>query len=150
MKNDIRCAACHLMQITGRAAVTSNNSHFVGSRGNCHCKHPEADAAFKLICPDSGRMPGFIAFTKRGTNEPDIKTAPRWCPRKLAEEPKEVSKAEAYRIIDTRRPQGMFFLKEGNGYTGIDNRTGDAWTEEFPTKAECPKWLTDEGGEDDE
>lgn len=130
------------MRITGRAAITGNNSHFVGSRGDCHCKHPDAEVAFKLICPDSSRMPGFIAFTKRGTSEPDIKTAPRWCPRKLTEEPRKIGKDEALRVIDTREPFGMFYLKEEQGYTGIDNRTGDAWTEDFPTKAKCLKWLT--------
>lgn len=145
MKSGVRCSDCHLMAITGRAAVTGNNSHFVGTRGRCHCKHPEAEEAFKFLCPDSGRMPGFIAFTKRGSDEPDIKTAPRWCPRRMVEEPKEISKAEAYRVIDTRKPLGLFYLKEGEGYTGIDNLSGDAWTEEFKTKEECLKWLKGSG-----
>lgn len=76
---------------------------------------------------------------------PDIKTAPRWCPRRLMMEPLEITKAEAYRVIDTRRPLGLFYLKEGEGYTGIDNLSGDAWTEEFKTKEECLKWLKGSG-----
>lgn len=42
------------------------------------------------------------------------------------------------------KPTGRFYTKEGELYTGIDNSTGDAWTEEFKTKASCFKWL--EGG----
>lgn len=44
-------------------------------------------------------------------------------------------------------PLGMFWLKdviEGTGeerYVGIDNRGGDAWTEDFPTKGKCLGWL---------
>lgn len=40
-----------------------------------------------------------------------------------------------------KRPLGLFYLKEGKGYTGIDNRSGNVWTEKFATKAECLKWL---------
>lgn len=86
-------------------------------------------------------MEGFIAFTKGGSDEPDIKTAPKWCPRRLMETPREISKKAAYRVIDTRKPLGLFFLKEGTGYTGIDNRTGEAWTEEFTAKDDCLSWL---------
>lgn len=57
------------------------------------------------------------------------------------ETPREINKRTAYRIIDTRLPHGLFFLKEGTGYTGIDNLTGEAWTEEFQTKEDCLKWL---------
>lgn len=63
-------------------------------------------------------------------------------------EPKEITQAKALDIIETRKPCGLFFLKEGEGYTGIDNQTGDAWTEEFQTKNECLKWL--KGEEKDE
>lgn len=151
MMSDIRCATCYMMTIAGRAKETGNNSHFAGTRGKCYCGHPGAEDAFKFLCRDSSRMPGFVAFTRKGGNEPDIKTAPRWCPRRMAEVATEIGKREAYQIIDSRRPLGLFFLKEGDGYTGIDNRTGDAWTEEFPTKSECLKWLPgEEGRERDE
>jgi len=56
-------------------------------------------------------------------------------------EPKEISQEEASSIIETREPQGLFYLKDGNVYVGIDNRTHDAWTEEFPTKEQCLQWL---------
>ena len=35
-------------------------------------------------------------------------------------------------------------LRPGGTWTGIDNSTGNAWTEEFGTQAECLKWLKGE------
>ncbi len=141
MKSDIRCSACPLMKIAGRAKYNGNNDHMDRPRGRCFCKHPDAEAAFKLVCPQSPRNATFIAFTRGATDGPDIKTVPKWCPRKLAERPVEISKKQAYQVIDSRRPHGLFFLKDGEVYVGIDNRTGDAWTEEFATKSDCLKWL---------
>lgn len=46
------------------------------------------------------------------------------------------------------KPIGKFYTKEGELYIGIDNSTGDAWTEEFKTKASCFKWLRDERAKD--
>jgi hypothetical protein len=75
---------------------------------------------------------------------------------------KIISADEAKEIIETREPRGLFLYIE-NGYVistangnvnlvhigniddtkiiGIDNRTGDAWTEEFDTYEDCVKWL---------
>jgi hypothetical protein len=76
-----------------------------------------------------------------------------------------ISADEAEEIIETREPRGLFLHIE-NGYVistgangnvnlvhigniddtkiiGIDNRTGDAWTEEFDTYEDCVKWLID-------
>ena len=61
----------------------------------------------------------------------------------------EISKIQALQVIETRRPRGLFFVV-GQVVTGIDNRDGDAWTEDFSTKRECMKWLMDERGENDE
>jgi len=88
----MRCAACPLMKILGRARYTGNNSHMERPRGECFCKHPDALAAFEIVCRSSHRTTGFIAFTVKGTDEPDIKTTPKWCPRKLPEKPVEISK----------------------------------------------------------
>lgn len=140
----IRCAACPMMKIIGRARYTDNNDHLSRPRGSCYCRHPEAEAAFRLICPESGRASCFIAFTRGGTDEPDIKTTPRWCPRMLACKPREISKEDAAVIIERRHPYGLFFLKDGGVYVGIDNNDGNAWTEEFPTKRKCLEWLTGE------
>lgn len=139
----IRCASCPMMKIIGRFKYTGNNDHLSRPRGICLCGHKEADASFQLISPRASSGPGFIAYTKGGTDEPDIKTAPRWCPRKIASEPREISREDANTIIESRHPYGLFFLKDGSVYVGIDNRDGDAWTEEFPTKRKCLEWLTD-------
>ena len=55
----------------------------------------------------------------------------------------EVSKQEALRIIAEPHwsPKGCFWLYENGGYVGIDNRTHEAWTEEFKTIEECFDWL---------
>ncbi len=148
MKNNIRCATCPLMNLTGRARRTRSNSHMALPRGNCFCEHPDAIAAFEMICPRSPRMAGFIAFTAKGTDNPDIKTAPKWCPRKMLESPMQISKIQALQVIETRKPRGLFFVV-GAVVTGIDNRTGDAWTENFATKRECLKWLADFDKEED-
>lgn len=72
------CAECVHMRMTGRAERTGNNDG--NPRGECYCKHPEAEKTFRRICPRSPRAPGFIGFTKMGGDKPQIKTAPRWCP----------------------------------------------------------------------
>lgn len=41
-------------------------------------------------------------------------------------------------------PLGLFWLKDGDVWVGIDNRTGDAWTEEFADVRELVKWMNDE------
>ena len=47
----------------------------------------------------------------------------------------------AEKIIYTRKPVGLFYLLENKVYVGIDNSTGDAWTEEFPNLRQCREWL---------
>ncbi len=56
-------------------------------------------------------------------------------------EPKEVTAKETLGIIRTRNPRGCFWQKDGELYIGIDNTTGDAWTEEFKSKEDCLAWL---------
>jgi hypothetical protein len=60
--------------------------------------------------------------------------------------PIRITPEQAEIIIKTRQPLGLFFLndKTGDGrkvYVGIDNSTGDAWTEEFGSKTACVRWL---------
>lgn len=62
---------------------------------------------------------------------------------------KFISPREADKIIETRIPYGRFAMKDGNRYIGIDNTTGDAWTEEFPSLHKCLTWLHGEDEEDD-
>jgi hypothetical protein len=45
-------------------------------------------------------------------------------------------------VIDTRQPLGCFYAKEGRRlYVGVDNTTGDVWTEEFKSLRRCKRWL---------
>jgi hypothetical protein len=44
-------------------------------------------------------------------------------------------------VIEEYKPEGLFIAKEGGKYVGVDNRTGEAWTESFRTKRKCKKWL---------
>ncbi len=141
MKNDenvIRCTNCPMMRVTTSARIVYEN---IGKKpkGDCFCEHPDAKQMFKERCPKRLKIPGFIAFTKPDSDKPNIKTTPRWCPRKQLSDdratgPKEISKAEVYSIIGTAKPRGLFYLEEGSGYTGIGNVTGDTWVEEFSTK----------------
>jgi len=53
----------------------------------------------------------------------------------------KVDKSQAAEIIEKRLPLGMFYHVDGNIFVGIDNRTGDAWTEDFKTLGVCKRWL---------
>lgn len=55
-----------------------------------------------------------------------------------------IDEEKAERIINTRKPLGLFVLDTGAGIIGIDNSTGDAWTEDFPDMTECLLWLARE------
>ena len=50
----------------------------------------------------------------------------------------------ANQVIETKKPLGYFYTFAGGIYTGIDNGTGDAWTEDFSSYEECMKWLRHE------
>ena len=60
---------------------------------------------------------------------------------------KKISNEEATKIITEREPRGLFYTIENstgvNVYVGIDNRTGDAWTEDFKSLGACKRWLND-------
>ena len=53
---------------------------------------------------------------------------------------KEITKAEALEIIKERKPEGLFYHKDGDKFIGIDNSSRDAWTEEFHNLDRCIKW----------
>ncbi len=53
----------------------------------------------------------------------------------------KVTILEAIRIIRTREPIGLFIIYQKDGYIGLDNSKGYAWTEAFKTKEECEIWL---------
>jgi hypothetical protein len=62
---------------------------------------------------------------------------------------KTITGKEGLEIIEKRKPLGSFIIEEENGtFTGIDNSTGDAWTEEFKKKINCIDWLNGKPLED--
>ena len=44
-------------------------------------------------------------------------------------------------VIEHRVPLGLFLTKEGDRWVAVDNRDGDAWTEEFSRKRQAVRWL---------
>ena len=53
----------------------------------------------------------------------------------------KISQEDARRLYE---PLGLFYLEEREQFVGIDNSTGDAWTEEFADKEGCLRWLRGE------
>lgn len=60
-------------------------------------------------------------------------------------EPREITSEESAEIIVNREPRGLFYLQDGDIFVGIDNTTGEAWTEDFTSLDKCLAWL--KGGE---
>lgn len=54
---------------------------------------------------------------------------------------KKVTPEQIEKIIDVREPIGLFYCIEDGRYVGVDNRSGDAWTEDFKSLAACKRWL---------
>lgn len=103
-------------------------------------------------CSDCGSfVPRNIYFDRMGKNE----NAPLWvCPicGVVHEDHRwyrYVGQEEATEILEHRGRCGLFVQEDGGTYIGIDNSTGDAWTEDFPDPLECLMWLAEkrEGGE---
>jgi len=62
----------------------------------------------------------------------------------LTYQPQKVTLEALRQIIQTREPHGLFYAKEGRRlYVGVDNSTGDAWTEDFRSLRHCKRWLRD-------
>lgn len=56
---------------------------------------------------------------------------------------KEITKEEAFKIIETYTPKGLFWLEDDGKFIAIDNSTEGALVEEFNDKEECLQWLKD-------
>lgn len=63
---------------------------------------------------------------------------------------KEITKEGLHNLFETAghpdnrgayTPEGKFWCKDGDWYVGIDNSTGNAWTEEFKNKEMMLRWL---------
>lgn len=59
----------------------------------------------------------------------------------------KVNKEMASQIIDSRIPLGRFYtISKVSGkkiYVGIDNRSGDSWTEDFKSLSSCKRFLSE-------
>ena len=74
----MNCADCKYAEIGYRSSALG--------RAPVYCQHQNQEYIIEY-CHNNrvGKMPGFICYTKRGTNELTIKTSPRWCPLKKEE-----------------------------------------------------------------
>ena len=93
-----------------------------------------------VICPDCGELSvRDIQIDELGV--------PLWACKKcgVVHEDRSwnlcISQKEAEDNINTREPRRLFLFDTGIEVIGIDNETGDAWTEEFPDRVECMEWL---------
>ena len=59
-----------------------------------------------------------------------------------------VTELEAFDIITDRQPKGLFFTQSGNKIVGIDNKTGNAFTKDFDSIADCFEWLMGDRADD--
>ncbi|MDO5686448.1 MAG: hypothetical protein Q4G42_03535 [Neisseria sp.] len=53
-----------------------------------------------------------------------------------------ITKEEALNIWENYTPYGSFLFCVDGIFIAIDNTTGQAWTEEFNTRAQAINWLT--------
>jgi hypothetical protein len=74
------CRGCLYRSMLRRARITRNNHG--EPRAACMCEHPQAIETFNRVCPRSPRMAGFIGYTAMGGDVLQIKTSPKWCPRR--------------------------------------------------------------------
>lgn len=56
---------------------------------------------------------------------------------------KEITKEEAFKITETKEPEGLFYLIDGDEFIIIDNSRGKAFVEGFQDKEEGLQWLKD-------
>ena len=55
----------------------------------------------------------------------------------------EITKEEAFKIIKTYAPKGLFWLEDDGKFIAIVNSTEYGLVEEFNNKEECLQWLKD-------
>lgn len=52
-----------------------------------------------------------------------------------------VRKTTLEKIIDERKPVGLFLIRDAGVWVAVDNSTGDAWTEDFRHLLTAILWL---------
>ena len=60
--------------------------------------------------------------------------------------PTHVTTADLSAIIETREPRGLFLAHDNQSgkFVAVDNKNGEAWTEEFLTERKAIQWLENE------
>lgn len=53
----------------------------------------------------------------------------------------EITQKFAQDIINSYKPEGLFYFKEGDNYTAIDNSTSECFVETFKDEETCIAWL---------
>ena len=135
MANGITCRGCPYLEIRRTEKAV---------RGSCFCKHQSATSLSKVLTAENEKA--FIAFTpKSDPMTPRMKTSPRWCPRKLAQEPLLIHKNEAYAIISDRKCRGLFYTFEDIGITAIDALPDYPVVENFTSVPVCLAYLKERG-----
>ena len=56
----------------------------------------------------------------------------------------KVTHYELSRIVESRKPIGLFYAQIDNVFVAVDNRNGEAWTEEFTSEDEAVSWLNND------
>ena len=57
----------------------------------------------------------------------------------------QLTRDAANTVIKHRAPLGLFFvIHDESTIIGVDNATGDAWTEEFTSLDACIQWLRED------
>ena len=143
--DEIRCVDCGCVSVPERSKPTKNNAHLEKPRGYCYCTHEGAKATFMLRSNYGGgcKHGVGICWSVGASDTPSIKTAPVWCPRKLMYHPLLTSADRIRKVVETRMPHGLMWAYDGQSgkFIGVDNRTGEAWVEEFDRKRQCLEWL---------
>ena len=135
MNDEITCRGCPYLEIRRTEKAM---------RGFCHCSHESAAALSKVLTVENENA--FIAFTpKTDPNTPKVKTSPRWCPLKLAQDPLPIHKNEAYAIISDRKCRGLFYTFEESGVTAIDALPDYPVVEDFTSVPVCVAYLRTKG-----
>lgn len=119
-----------------KGGKTMNRYKCPACGGNQYSASPNREQEACIYCDNKGTE---LMKDINPENDPDIK---------------KLTKEQVSSILNAGfetgkyKPIGRFYTKEGELYIGIDNSTGDAWTEEFKTKASCFKWLEGERARD--
>lgn len=71
---DYKCSECEFCKSISKIG---------NKRNSCYCEHPNQDYIKDYYNKNNKHsFPGFINFSKPFETKPNIKTSPKWCPRK--------------------------------------------------------------------